>query len=204
MRIQIHPEHPEPHKIRQAVEALRHGGVIAYPTDSTYGLGCDAFQKKAIDQLYRIKQLAKDHPLTLLCPDLSQIAKYAVVDNQSYRLMRRLVPGPYVFVLSATKEVPKLLMRKRRTVGIRVPDHPVVHALLAEYGGPLVSTSASYQGDILRDPAEIAARFPAVAEILDVELGGMHPSTIVDLTSDVPAILREGAGDIEAVLGSIQ
>jgi len=138
MRIEINPQHPEPRKIRRAVDALRAGGVIAYPTDTVYGLGCDILQKKAIDRVYEIKRMPRDQPLAFVCPDLSDIARYAVVDNPSYRVMRRLLPGPYCFILPATREVPRLLMLKRKTVGIRVPSHPVTLALVRELGNPIV------------------------------------------------------------------
>ena len=143
MRIEIHPTHPQARKVAQAVEVLRRGGVIVYPTGTVYGLGCDIHQKKAIERIYQIRQLKKDHPLSFMCPDLSKIARYAHVDDFAYRIMKRLVPGPYTFVLQATREVPKLLVRKQKTVGIRVPDDPVALALLNELGSPIVSTSAT-------------------------------------------------------------
>lgn len=199
MRLQVDAQHPQPHKIRRAVEALRSGGVIAYPTDSTYGIGCDINDKKAIDRLYDIKRMPKDHPLTLLCYDLSHIATYALVDNPKYRLIRRLIPGPYCFILPATREVPKLLMRKRKQVGIRVPGHPVTQALLAELGGPIVSTTAAADGETLQDPEEIDQRLRGLALILDADRGGLEPSTVVDLTEEEPQIVRYGVGEAQLV-----
>ncbi len=199
MRLAIDPEHPQPRTIRRAVDALRSGGVIAYPTDSTYAIGADLNDKKAIESLYRIKNMPKDHPLTLLCPDLGNIATYALVDNPSYRLIRRLIPGPYCFILPATREVPKLLMRKRKHVGIRVPAHPVTHALLTELGNPIVSTTAACDGETLKDPAEIDAKLRGLALVLDADLGAELPSTVVDLTSAEPQIVRYGVGEVARV-----
>jgi len=200
MRIEINPQHPEPRKIRRAVDALRAGGVIAYPTDTVYGLGCDILQKKAIDRVYEIKRMPRDQPLAFVCPDLSDIARYAVVDNPSYRVMRRLLPGPYCFILPATREVPRLLMLKRKTVGIRVPSHPVTLALVRELGNPIVSTTAvGEDGEPLNDPDEIDDRFRGLDLVLDAGYGGLVPSTVVDLTGTSPQILREGAGAIEGV-----
>ncbi|MFW6050232.1 MAG: L-threonylcarbamoyladenylate synthase [Myxococcota bacterium] len=197
MKLPIRSEHPEPRKIRQAVAALRQGGVIAYPTDTVYGLGCDIFQKKAVDALYRIKQMPKDHPVAFVCADLSDIARYAMVDNRNYRIMRHLLPGPYCFILPATREVPRVLMMKRRTVGIRVPGHDVAQALVRELGHPIVSSSAIWEGRVLNDPDEIDSRFKRLDMVLDAGLGGLDPSTLVDLTGEAPVIVREGAGPID-------
>jgi len=199
MRLSIHPEHPEPHKIARTVEILRRGGVIAYPTDTVYGLGCDIFDKRAVDRLYSIKRIDKDHPLAFVCPDLSDIARFAVVEDRSYRLMRRLLPGPYCFILPATREVPKIMMMKKKTIGIRVPKHAVAHALVLELGHPIVSTSATWQGEQLDDPADIADRFPGLDVILDAGWLGSVPSTVIDLTGPGPIIQRKGAGPVEDV-----
>lgn len=197
MKLPIRAEHPEPRKIRRAVEALQRGGVIAYPTDTVYGLGCDILQKKAVDQLYRMKGMKKDHPVAFVCPDLSDIARYARVDNVNYRIMRHLLPGPYCFILPATREVPRVLMMKRRTVGIRVPAHDVAQALVRELGHPIVSSSATWDDRVLQDPDEIDARYKALDLVLDAGLGALEPSTVVDLTGDAPRIVRQGAGPIE-------
>ncbi len=179
------------------MEVVRRGGVIVYPTGTVYGLGCDIHQKKAVERIYQIRQLQKDHPLSFMCPDLSKIAHYAHVDDSAYRIMKRLVPGPYTFVLRATRDVPKLLMRKRKTVGIRVPDDPIALALLHELGSPIVSTSAIIDGEVLNDPDELHARFPHVDAFVDGGWGGIEPSTIIDLTGDEAVILREGAGPVD-------
>ena len=197
MRIEIHPTHPQARRVHQAVEVLRRGGVIVYPTGTVYGLGCDIHQKKAVERIYQIRQLKKDHPLSFMCPDLSKIARYAHVDDFAYRIMKRLVPGPYTFVLRATRDVPKLLVRKQKTVGIRVPDDTVALALLNELGSPIVSTSATIGGEVLNDPDELHARFPHVDAFVDGGWGGIEPSTIVDLTGDEPVVLREGAGPVD-------
>lgn len=199
MRIEIHPTHPQPRRIHQAVEVLRRGGVIIYPTGTVYGLGCDIHQKKAVERIYQIRQLKKDHPLSFMCPDLSKIARYAHVDDFAYRIMKRLVPGPYTFVLRATREVPKLLVRKQRTVGIRVPGDKVALALLNELGSPIVSTSATADGQVLNDPDELHARFRNVDAFIDAGWGGLEPSTVIDLSGDEPMVLRVGAGPIDLI-----
>ena len=145
MLLAINPEHPEPRKIRRAVEVLADGGVIAYPTDTVYGLGCDITNKHAIDRLYSIKGMDRSQPLSFICPDLSDIARYAVVDNPVYRVLRHFLPGPYTFILQATRDVPKLLQMKRKTVGIRVPTLETPRALARELGRPIVSTTASHR-----------------------------------------------------------
>jgi tRNA threonylcarbamoyl adenosine modification protein (Sua5/YciO/YrdC/YwlC family) len=139
-RIQIDPDHPDPRLIRKAVEVLRGGGVIAYPTDTVYGIGCDITQKKAVDRVYQLKRMKPDQPLAFLCPDLGDLSKWAIVDDRTYRLMRRLTPGPYCFILQATREAPRILhlSKKRKQVGIRVPHHEVALALVRELGNPVV------------------------------------------------------------------
>ena len=199
MRIEIHPTHPQPRRVHQAVEVLQRGGVIVYPTGTVYGLGCDIHQKKAVERIYQIRQLKKDHPLSFMCPDLSKIARYAHVDDFAYRIMKRLVPGPYTFVLKATRDVPKLLVRKQKTVGIRVPDDTVARALLSELGSPIVSTSATIDGEVLNDPDELHARFPHVDAFVDGGWGGIEPSTVIDLTGDEAVVLREGAGPVDVL-----
>lgn len=190
----INSEHPEPRKIRKCVEVLKEGGIIAYPTETVYGFGCNLYDKKAIEKVYRIKQADPKKPFSFLCRDLSNIATYAQVNDVAYRIMKRLVPGPYTFILAATKEVPKLMQTQRKTVGIRVPSHPVAQALLAELGSPIISTSAG-RNEILNDPKEISMKFPQVDIVLDAGLGGMIPSTIVQIDMDGNIeILREGAG----------
>ncbi|MCA9581017.1 MAG: threonylcarbamoyl-AMP synthase [Myxococcales bacterium] len=200
MRLSVYAEHPQPRKIAQAVEVLRRGGVIAYPTDTVYGLGCDLQSRKAIDRIYRMKRMKETQPLALLCPDLGEIARFAMVDNVRYRILKRACPGPYCFILPATREVPRLLMTKRRTVGIRVPDSPVVHALLSELGGPMLNTSAALDGEQFQDPADIDRAFPDVDLIVDVGVCGVEPSTVIDLSGDTPVVERQGLGAVEGLL----
>ena len=199
MILPINPQHPEPRKIRRAVEVLRDGGVIAYPTGTVYGLGCALLNKKAIERVYAIKGANRRKPFSFLCPDLSQISRFATIGNAAYRIIRRLVPGPYTFVLEATKEVPNLVQTKRKTVGIRVPDHPVALALLEELGQPIISTSAG-RSEAMLDPNEIKDEFHGLDLVLDAGPGGITPSTILAIDPEgAVEVLREGAGPIENI-----
>lgn len=198
MLLAINPDHPEPRKIRRAVEALEAGGVIAYPTDTVYGLGCDLTNKHAIDRLYSIKGMDRSHPLAFVCPDLSDIARYAVVDNQVYRVLRRFLPGPYTFILEATREVPKLVQMRRKTVGIRVPASETARALSRELGRPIISSTAARPGEEPQvDPHEIDATFRGLSLVLDGGAGGLVPTSVIDLTQSPPEIVREGAGPVD-------
>jgi tRNA threonylcarbamoyl adenosine modification protein (Sua5/YciO/YrdC/YwlC family) len=198
-RIQIDPDHPDPRLIRKAVEVLRGGGVIAYPTDTVYGIGCDITQKKAVDRVYQLKRMKPDQPLAFLCPDLGDLSKWAIVDDRTYRLMRRLTPGPYCFILQATREAPRILhlSKKRKQVGIRVPHHEVALALVRELGNPVVSTTASWEGQALNDPADIASYYSQVDMFLDAGWGGLESSTVLDLSEGDVHVVREGAGPID-------
>lgn len=201
MLLSINPEHPEPRKIRRALDALEAGEIIAYPTDTVYGLGCDLTNKRAVDRLYQIKGMDRSQPLAFICPDLSEIAKYAVVDNQIYRVLRRFLPGPYCFILEATREVPRLVQTKRKTIGIRIPNHPVVGALVRELGRPIISTTAHKPGtDAYVDPREIDDDFKGLGLVLDAGAGGIVPTTVIDLTVQPPLVVREGAGPVDEFL----
>lgn len=201
MQIEINAEHPEPRKIQRAVDALKQGEVIVYPTDTVYGIGCALGHKRAIDRIFHLTGKDDSQPLTFVCADLSDIARYAVIENAQYRMLKRLLPGPYTFVLPATREVPRMLLTKRKTVGIRVPKHPVALAILKALELPLISTSASYRGEEpLNDPAEIVSRFKGIELVLDAGYCGIVSSTVVDLTGPEPVIVREGAGPIDDVL----
>jgi tRNA threonylcarbamoyl adenosine modification protein (Sua5/YciO/YrdC/YwlC family) len=201
MRIEVNPQHPEPRKIQRAVELLQQGEVIVYPTDTVYGIGCGLGHKRAVDRIFHLTGKDESQPLTFVCTDLSDIAKYAVVDNIHYRLVKRLLPGPYTFILPATREVPRMLQSKRKTIGIRVPDHPVALALTKALGTPIISTSASYRGEeTLNDPAEIVQRFKGIELVLDAGYCGVVSSTVVDLTGTEPVIVREGAGPVDGVI----
>ncbi|HEY1692066.1 MAG TPA: L-threonylcarbamoyladenylate synthase [Polyangiaceae bacterium] len=198
MLLSINPAFPEPRKVQRAVQALNDGGVIAYPTDTVYGLGCDLTSKHAVERLYAIKGMERSHPLAFVCPDLSNIAKYAIVDNQVYRVLRRFLPGPYTFILEATRDVPKLVQMRRKYVGIRVPACEATRALARELGRPIVSSTAARPGEEpYVDPHEIDAAFRGLSLVLDGGAGGLIPTTVVDLTKTPPEIVREGAGAVD-------
>jgi tRNA threonylcarbamoyl adenosine modification protein (Sua5/YciO/YrdC/YwlC family) len=201
MVIEINPRSPEPRKIRRAVDALREGKIIAYPTDTCYGLGCDLFNKKAIDRLYQLKGMPKSHPLSFVCRDIASIAKYAMLHNYEYSVVKDYLPGPYCFILNATREVPKIVQSARKHVGIRVPNHAVSLALVEELGGPIISSTAA-RGDHVPhvDARELDREFPGIDLILDGGPGGIAPTTVIDLTGATPKIVREGAGDITPFL----
>ena len=199
VRLYVHTENPQQRNIFRASQVLERGGLICYPTDTIYGIGCNIFNKNAIEKIYKLKGKSYSAPLSFICPDLKNIAKYAHVSNPSYKLMRRLMPGPYTFVLPASSLVPKIMLRKRRTVGIRVPDNKVCKMLLEEFGNPIISTSANDSSlRILNDPDEIADILGHVLDlILDCGPLGLEPSTVVDLTNETPKILRKGKGSTE-------
>jgi tRNA threonylcarbamoyl adenosine modification protein (Sua5/YciO/YrdC/YwlC family) len=197
MLLEINAKNPEPRRLERAVQVLRQGGVIAYPTDTVYGLGCDITNKAAVERIHRMKRMADAQLLSFVCPDLRDIAHYGFVQDYAYRIMRRLVPGPYTFILQATREVPKVLRQKRKTVGIRVPDHPVALGLARLLGSPVASTSASLDGEILIDPRDIEERFPGLDLVLDAEGVGLTPSTVIDLSGDAPVVVRFGAGAVD-------
>jgi tRNA threonylcarbamoyl adenosine modification protein (Sua5/YciO/YrdC/YwlC family) len=194
--MQIHPDNPQRRFLKAAADVLRDGGLLIYPTDSVYGLGCDLFNKSAVEKIYQSKGNDKRKLLSFICPDLKGIAEYAYVPNAAYKIMRHLLPGPYTFILNASKQVPKILLEKRKTVGIRVPDNTVCQALLSEFGRPIISTSAClHDQEYLSDPDEIAAAFPHLVDLfLDAGPGGLEPSTIIDFTQDEPVVIRQGKG----------
>lgn len=198
----VHPQNPQPRLIRQAAEIVRRGGVIVYPTDSCYALGCHIGDKAAMERIRRIRQVDARHHLTLVCRDLAEIAQYARVDNSQYRMIKATTPGSYTFILHATREVPKRLMHpSRRTIGLRVPDHAVVQALLAELGEPLLSSTLLLPGDDvpLNDGEEIRDRLERdVDALVDAGSCGIVPTTVVDLTGDAPVIARMGKGEAAA------
>ena len=195
----IHPENPQPRLINQAVEMLRKGSVIVYPTDSGYALGCRLEDKSAMERICRIRQLDGNHNFTLVCRDLSELSTYAYVDNTAFRLIKNNTPGNYTFILKATKEVPRSLMsEKRKTIGLRVPSNPIALALLDVLGEPLMSTTLMLPGNDFAesDPEDIKDRLEKVVDLI-IHGGsiGQQPTTVVDLTESTPEVVREGAGD---------
>jgi tRNA threonylcarbamoyl adenosine modification protein (Sua5/YciO/YrdC/YwlC family) len=198
MLLSVNPNHPEPRKIRRAIDALEAGDIVGYPTDTVYGIGCDLLSKKSIDRLYQIKDMDRSQKLALICPDLRSAARYAIVEDATFRILRKYLPGPYTFILEATREVPKTLQSKRRTIGVRIPDHPVVQAIVHGLGRPIMSTTAAPHGEApYIDPHEIDDRFSGLAMVLDGGVGGSMPTTVIDLTGGSPQVVREGAGRID-------
>lgn len=197
MRLTVNPANPQMRHIRRAADILRKGGVIAYPTDTVYAIGCDLINRKAIRHLIEIKDRPKKKPFSVICPNLHDIAQYAIVSNYAYKTMRRFLPGPYTFIVRASKEIPKLLVSKQKTVGIRIPDNPIVIELVREFGGPLCTTSVSLEeGETIHDPALIYDRLKEQIDLLlDGGIAVSDHSTVVDLTADPPAVLRAGKGD---------
>jgi tRNA threonylcarbamoyl adenosine modification protein (Sua5/YciO/YrdC/YwlC family) len=200
----IHPENPQLRLIRQAVEIVRAGGVIVYPTDSAYALGCQIGDKKALDRIRQIRQLDKHHNFTLMCRDLSELSAYAKVDNQVFRLLKTYTPGPYTFILDATAEVPRRLMHpKRKTIGLRVPSNPIALALLEELGEPLMSVTLIMPTDEypLTDPYDIRDTLEHHVDlIVDGGYCGLEATTVVDLSGEVPQVTRQGVGRFEDVI----
>ncbi len=196
---EINADNPQERLIRKVVDELKKGGVIAYPTDTVYGIGCDIFEKRAIDRIRLLKGKSHKSPLSFICADLKDISNYAYVSNKAYKIMRQLSPGPFTFVLRSTRLVPKLMVSKRKTVGIRVPDNNICHELLKELGHPIVSTSASFgEFDIFRTAQDIDIRLGHLLDvIIDGGTLGISPSTVLDLTNDDEVkVLREGKGDL--------
>lgn len=195
----LHPEQPQARLVRQAAEILRGGGLVALPTDSAYALACQVGDAALLDRIRRIRGVDERHHFTLMCRDLSEIGTYARVDNSQYRLLKAVTPGPYTFILEATREVPRMLLHpKRRTIGLRVPANPIAQALLAELGEPLMSVTLILPGDqeALNDPYEIRERLEKLVDlIIDGGYGGLEPSTVVSLVDGEPQVLREGCGD---------
>ncbi|MGI8472340.1 L-threonylcarbamoyladenylate synthase [Pectobacterium brasiliense] len=195
----IHPQNPQPRLINQSVEFLHKGGVIVYPTDSGYALGCMLGEKNALERICRIRDLGSDHNFTLMCRDLSELSTYAHVDNSAFRLIKNNTPGNYTFILKATKEVPRRLMNeKRKTIGLRVPSNPIALELLAALNEPLMSTTLMLPGNDFAesDPEEIQDRLGKQVDLI-IHGGslGQQPTTVIDLTESVPRVAREGTGD---------
>lgn len=200
---EVHPQNPQARLLKQAAALLREGGVAAIPTDSSYALVCRLDDKAAAEALRRLREVDEKHHLTLLCRDLSELASHARVDDRRYRLLKRGTPGPYTFILEATKEVPRRVSHpSRRTIGLRVPEHRATQALLAEFGEPLLATTLILPGETtpLNDPGEIRERLQKlVACVVDAGACPMEPTTVIDLTGEAPVIVREGRGDLARI-----
>ncbi len=202
MLLKINAYQPQPRLVTTVVEALARGGVIAYPTDSVYAIGCSILDKKAINQLYRIKAEDKHKPLSFICDSIQMASRYVTISNNAFRIMKRATPGPFTFILEANNIVPKMMLTKRHTVGIRIPSNNICRAIVEELGSPVISTSINpHFGENLQDPAEIYNRLKGHLE-LAVDGGDIFPaaSTVVDLTGPTPEIVREGAGSVSLIL----
>ena len=202
MLLRVNPQNPQPRLIRRVVEVLREDGVIAYPTDTVYGFGCSLYNKKGIERIYLIKRTEKNRPFSFICADLKDISLYCKVSNYAYKTMKRLLPGPYTFILEGTKLVPKIMLTRRSTAGIRVPHNPICLAIVRELGHPIISTSAMLPGgEVLYDPGEIGSK---LGKALDLVIDGgpcvSEPSSVIDLTEDRPKVMRQGKGDVSIFL----
>jgi tRNA threonylcarbamoyl adenosine modification protein (Sua5/YciO/YrdC/YwlC family) len=200
MIVKINPQNPQERLLRQAVEVLTGGGIIAYPTDTCYAIGCDLYNTKGIAKIYQLKRRPLGKPFSFICADLKNISEYALVGNYAYKTMKRLLPGPFTFILEASRLVPKILQTKRHTVGIRVPDHPICQGLLNLLGHPIISTSANLpDGPVQSDPEEIAEQFkPHLSLIIDAGIILPAPSSVISLIDDAPEVIREGKGDVSS------
>ena len=202
--IDIHPTHPQPRRLGEIVRVIQSGGLIAYPTDSSYAFGCHIGDKRAIDRIHRIRRTDKKHNFTLVCSDLSEISTYARVENWAYRLIKSMTPGPYTFILPATRGVPKRLQNpKRRTIGLRVPDHPLVQAVLERLGEPIMSSTLTLPGDDMpmTDPLEIEERIGhQIDAIVAAGPTGIEPTSVLDMTGGAVKVLRTGRGDVSWLL----
>ena len=201
MQLKIDPEFPEPRIISHAVAVLEKGGVVAYPTDTNYGIGCAIYENDAINKILKLKNLKPHHLLSIICPDLSDIARYGVLENNAYQIMKRHLPGPYTFILRATPEVPKIFRSERQTVGIRVPDHPVSLMMTRIFRKPIVSTSTVSNNRVFRNGNEINKEFGHGLDLI-LDVGEIEPkdSTVIDLSGPYPVVERQGAGDISSIV----
>lgn len=201
MIIEVNPEHPQPRRIEQILDVLRDGGLIAYPTDTVYGIGCDIFNRKAVERLHQlvreVKKKPAHSPLSFICRDLSNISEYAIISDYTYRTLRRMLPGPYTFVLEATKLVPKIMLNKSKTVGIRVPDSPIPLEIVRALGNPIATTSAAHSdGELIADPWTLNDLYGhAIDLVIDGGYLFPEPSTVIDFSGDYPQLIRQGKGD---------
>ena len=195
--VAVDPLHPQPRLVERAVQTLSSGGLVAFPTDTYYAIGCDVFDKRAIERIYQLKQLPKTHELSFVCADMAEVSRYAMVDNAAYRVLRRKAPGPFTFILPATRLVPDLVLRRQKTVGIRVPDSPIALALVRQLAHPIISsTAATPGGEILIDARDIKEKLGHGLDlILDGGYKPSEPSSVIDLTGPDPVVVRQGKGD---------
>ena len=198
MLFKVNPINPQSRLIQKAVDILIKGGIVVYPTDTHYGIGCDILNKKAIERIYQLKQRNKSKPFSFICSGLKNISHYAKVSNYAYKTMRRLLPGPYTFILEGSKLVPKIMLTKRKTAGIRVPDHKICLELVEGLGNPIINTSATMpDGSILNDASLIHDIFKnRIDLVIDGDIVPGKPSSVISLINDTPEIIREGAGDV--------
>lgn len=202
MIIEVNPSHPQPRRVEQILEVLRSGGLIAYPTDTVYGIGCDIFNRKAVERLHQlvreIKQKPSHSPLSFICRDLSNISEYAIISDYTYRTLRRMLPGPYTFVLEATKLVPKVMLNKSKTVGIRVPNAAIPLEIVRALGNPIATTSATQSdGELIADPWTLNDLYGhAIDLVIDGGYLFPEPSTVIDFSGDHPQLIRQGKGDL--------
>lgn len=198
MIIEINPEHPQPRAIARVVESLKHGGIIAYPTDTIYGIGCSILCKKSIERIYQMKSRERKKPFSFICSSLSEISHYARVSNSAFKLLKRYLPGPYTFVLEATRAVPDLLLTRQKTVGIRIPDNRICLDLVTALGNPIITTSANISGEEpVGDPSIIAGTFGGDLDfVVDGGILANGGSSVVSLVNDLPLVLRAGIGDV--------
>ena len=198
MLIEINSENPQPRLIAKAVELLEKGGVVAYPTDTTYGIGCSIFNKRGIERIYLLKQREKKKPFSFICSDISEVARYSKVSNYSFKILKRFLPGPYTFVLNASSVVPDLLVTKQKTVGIRIPNNKICLAIVNQLGHPIITTSANISGEEpIGDPIQVEQE---LGKKLDLVINGgilsANVSSVISLIDDIPIVLRKGAGDV--------
>ena len=198
MLLKINPNNPQDRLIRKVSEILQKGGIIAYPTDTHYGIGCDILNKRSIERIYQLKQRSKNQPFSFICSDLKNISHYAKVSNYAYKTMKRLLPGPYTFILEGSRLVPKIMLTKRKSAGIRVPDHPICISLVKALGNPIISTSATLpDGSQLFDASFIQDVFKGRLDaVIDGGAVSGKPSSVISLISDEPEVIREGMGDV--------
>ncbi|MCX6743242.1 MAG: L-threonylcarbamoyladenylate synthase [Candidatus Parcubacteria bacterium] len=198
MLLKINSKNPEPDKIAQVVEILKNGGIIVYPTDTIYGLGCDIFNKKAVAKIYQLKKREQNKPMSIICAELKEIAKYALISDYAFQIFKKTLPGPYTFILKAKSQTPKTVLSKNRTVGIRIPDNQICLEIVRKLGNPIITTSLNISGEeILTNPSQLSKEITNKIDlIIDAGIMPQEPSTIIDLSANSPVILRPGKGPL--------